>query len=186
LVLQLNGGNNLTASAGGALQLFAPRLLTNATYAVTVLTQPSNPPQQCTVANGSGTIANANITNVTVTCVPVVSLSGTVTGLTGTLGLNVLLSGVNAPANQTITVSPGGSSFTLPVGLRDDISFRVIVATQPAGQTCLVTRGAGVTDTANITGISVTCVGNLTTPLVGTYLMNGVSGIAFTFNDDGT
>ena len=38
-------------------------------YAVTVLTQPSNPLQVCSVINGSGTVAGANITNVLVDCV---------------------------------------------------------------------------------------------------------------------
>jgi uncharacterized delta-60 repeat protein len=38
-------------------------------YDVRVDTQPSNPIQQCTVTNGTGTIAGADITNVQVTCV---------------------------------------------------------------------------------------------------------------------
>ena len=38
-------------------------------YAVTIVTQPTNPLQICTITNGSGTVANANITNVLVNCV---------------------------------------------------------------------------------------------------------------------
>lgn len=38
-------------------------------YAVTVLTQPSTPPQTCNVTSGSGTLAGANVTSVVVTCV---------------------------------------------------------------------------------------------------------------------
>jgi uncharacterized delta-60 repeat protein len=38
-------------------------------YEVTVVTQPTNPAQVCTVTNGSGTITDANITNVAVNCI---------------------------------------------------------------------------------------------------------------------
>src|SRR6185436_11373037 len=38
-------------------------------YAVTIQTQPTNPAQICTVTNGSGTIAGADVTNVAVACV---------------------------------------------------------------------------------------------------------------------
>jgi hypothetical protein len=67
LVLQNNGGNNLTVSANGSFN-FTTGLATGAAYSVTVLTQPSNPTQVCTVTNGSGTVASAAITNVAVNC----------------------------------------------------------------------------------------------------------------------
>jgi hypothetical protein len=67
VVLQDNGGNNLSVMANGAFAFAG--LKTGAAYAVTVLTQPSNPAQVCSVANGTGTVAAANITSVTVTCV---------------------------------------------------------------------------------------------------------------------
>jgi hypothetical protein len=35
---------------------------------VTVSTQPSAPTLTCTVANGAGTIATANVTDIAVTC----------------------------------------------------------------------------------------------------------------------
>jgi uncharacterized delta-60 repeat protein len=38
-------------------------------YAVSIVSQPTNPLQVCTVTNGSGTVGNANITNVAVNCV---------------------------------------------------------------------------------------------------------------------
>ncbi len=65
LVLQNNGGNNLAIAAGGAFT-FSTALASGATYSVTVLTQPSG--QGCAVANGSGSIASANVTNVAVGC----------------------------------------------------------------------------------------------------------------------
>jgi hypothetical protein len=66
LVLQDNGGNNLSAAANGSFT-FTTAIDSGDAYAVTVLTQPSNPAQTCTVASGSGT-ASANVTNVTVNC----------------------------------------------------------------------------------------------------------------------
>ena len=57
-------------SAGnGAFTFLFPRLVSGNTYEVRVKTQPTNPPQVCTVANGAGTIGSANVTDVTVTCV---------------------------------------------------------------------------------------------------------------------
>src|SRR5580698_2137193 len=38
------------------------------TYDVTVVTQPTNPSQTCVVANGTGTVGNSNVTNISVTC----------------------------------------------------------------------------------------------------------------------
>lgn len=67
LVLQNNGGNNLTINANGLLTFTTP-ILSGATYAVTVLTQPTAPTQACLVENGSGTVGAGNVTNVSVTC----------------------------------------------------------------------------------------------------------------------
>ena len=65
-VLQNNGGDNLAISANAPFT-FATSVTSGGTYRVTVLTQPLG--QSCMVANGSGSIANANVTNVTVTCI---------------------------------------------------------------------------------------------------------------------
>ena len=65
MVLQDNGGDNLTVSANGSFT-FATKLASGASYNVTVQANPTG--QTCTTANGTGTIASANITNVTVTC----------------------------------------------------------------------------------------------------------------------
>jgi len=67
LELQDNGGNNLTVSAGASSFTFNGSVPAGSSYSVTVLTQPSNPTQSCTVANGSGT-ANGNVTNIEITC----------------------------------------------------------------------------------------------------------------------
>lgn len=65
VVLQNNGASDLAVSANGAFTFGTP-LAGGATYAVTVLTQPTG--QTCAVAGGAGTIS-ANVTTVAVTCV---------------------------------------------------------------------------------------------------------------------
>jgi 6-phosphogluconolactonase (cycloisomerase 2 family) len=68
LVLQNNGGGNLTIDADGAFT-FATALATGTAYSVTVATQPTaTPARVCNVANGAGTVANAAVTNVAVSC----------------------------------------------------------------------------------------------------------------------
>ena len=66
LVLQDNGGDNLTIAVNGSFT-FATSVASGGPYLVTVLTQPSSPTQTCTVVNGSGN-ANANVTNVQIGC----------------------------------------------------------------------------------------------------------------------
>ena len=84
LALQNNGGDDLPIPASGAFA-FATGLAQGAAYAITVKTQPSSPTQSCIVSNGAGTVATANVTNVSIACTTAatVTVGGTVTGLTG-------------------------------------------------------------------------------------------------------
>ena len=65
LVLQDNGGDNLSVTANGSFT-FPTQLASGSAYSVTALTQPSG--QTCTVNGGTGTIGSANVTSVVVTC----------------------------------------------------------------------------------------------------------------------
>ncbi len=82
LVLQDNGGNNLTVSANATSFTFATPVASGGAYSVTVLTQPAG--QSCAVTNGSGT-ATANVTNVSVACSQEYTIGGPVLGLSGTV-----------------------------------------------------------------------------------------------------
>lgn len=64
-VLKLNT-STLIIPNGATTFKFSTGLSTGSPYAVTVGTQPTG--QTCTVANGTGTIGSANITNVIITC----------------------------------------------------------------------------------------------------------------------
>jgi len=67
LVLQNNGGSNLPIGGNGAFTFTTP-ILSGATYAVTVPTQPTGQSQTCSVTSGSGTVGAGNVTNVAVSC----------------------------------------------------------------------------------------------------------------------
>jgi len=69
LVLQDNGGDNLSVTANGSFH-FATPVASGAGYAVTVLTQPSNPAETCGVGAGSGTVGSENVASVEVICTP--------------------------------------------------------------------------------------------------------------------
>jgi hypothetical protein len=67
LVLQDNGGDNLTVAANAPAFTFATPLGSGASYTVTVSAQPTYLAQNCAVTDGGGT-ASANVTSVVVTC----------------------------------------------------------------------------------------------------------------------
>jgi 6-phosphogluconolactonase len=60
-------GGYARGANGFVSQLVGP-LVSGQTYNLSVSAQPTNPAQTCTVANASGTIANADVTNVQITC----------------------------------------------------------------------------------------------------------------------
>jgi uncharacterized lipoprotein NlpE involved in copper resistance len=65
MVLQDNGTDDLPRTADGAFIFMTP-LANGSTYAVTIKTQPSG--QSCTLANATGTVMGADVTNVAVNC----------------------------------------------------------------------------------------------------------------------
>ena len=105
LVLQDNGGNNLAVASGATSFTFSTPISSGGSYNVTVLTQPTNPAQTCAITNGSG-IANANVTNINITCTSVTyTIGGTVSGLSGS-GLVLQDNGGN-----NLAVASGATSF---------------------------------------------------------------------------
>jgi 6-phosphogluconolactonase (cycloisomerase 2 family) len=68
LVIQDNWGDNLAVSGSGTAT-FVTQVPSGSSYGISVLTQPSNPVQNCTVANGSGIVGGATVTTPAITCV---------------------------------------------------------------------------------------------------------------------
>jgi galactose oxidase-like protein len=184
LVLQNNGGDNLSITANGSFT-FATKIANGATYAVTVLTQPSSPQQTCTVTNGSGTATN-NVTNVQVSCsTAMFTVGGTVSGLSGT-GQGLVLQN---NGGDNLAVNANGS-FTFKTTLTGGSAYKVTVSTQPSNPTevCSVANGSG-TATANVTNVQVTCavptisIGGTVTSLIGKGLVlqnNGGDNLSIT------
>jgi hypothetical protein len=153
LVLQNNAGDDLAIAGNGSFT-FATRLGDTEAYSVTVQTQPSDLSQTCSVTNGSGVIAGADVTNVAVNCVTdTFTVGGTVSGLAGT-GL-VLQNN----AGDDLVIS-GNGSFTFGTPLDDGSGYSVSVLTQPTGpaQTCAVGNPSGTLDGSNVTNVTITCV----------------------------
>jgi Galactose oxidase, central domain len=174
LVLQDNGSDNLSISGTGTVKFTFKTAVTGA-YVVTVLTQPTNPAQTCTVSNGSGT-ATADVTNVQVACSNVYTVSGTVSGLTG--------SGLVLADNTSDTLAITGTG-TVQFTFKGDVTgaYNVTVQTQPTNptQTCTVTNGSG-TATANVTNVQVSCASKFT--VGGT--VTGLTGSGLVLTDNGT
>jgi hypothetical protein len=152
LTLQLNGANDLAVANNGTFT-FNAQLANAAAYGVTILTQPSGPSQTCTVGAGSGTIASANVTNVTVTCATgAFALRGTVSGLAGT-GLVLQNNGGDDLA------IPTNGQFSFPSPIASGATYSVTVKTQPSGpsQSCSVANGTGTIGSADVSNVAVTC-----------------------------
>jgi hypothetical protein len=179
LVLQNNGGNNLPVNADGSFT-FASSVSGGTAYDVSVMTQPSNPAQMCTVANGTGT-ASANVTSVQVACTTTTTttytIGGTVAGLSGT-GLVLQNNG-----GDNLTVA-GDGTFTFGTAIAASSGYSVSVLTQPSNptQTCSVANGSG-TASANVTNVSVTC--STTTFTIGGSLSGLTSGTVVLQNNGG-
>jgi hypothetical protein len=153
LVLQDNGGDNRTITANGTFA-FATPIASDATYSVTVLTQPTSPWQTCAVTTGSGTVGSANVTNVTITCTTnTYTIGGTLSGLAATESVVLRNNGAN-----NLTVGANGA-FTFTTAIPSGGAYAVTVLTNPASpsQNCVVTSGAGNVTNANITSVVVTC-----------------------------
>lgn len=78
------------------------------------------------------------------------SLSASISGLSSS-GLVLM---VNA---QAVSVASGTSSQSLATSLAEGSSYSVTIQSQPTGQTCSVTGGAGTIGSANVTNVVVSC-----------------------------
>lgn len=190
LVLQNNGGDDVGVDADGAV-LFPQRLNDGDRYDVTVLAQPSAPTQICTVTNGSGTIAGANVTNVVVACAapetPSFRVRGVVKGLEG----SGLVLEINQAEDLAIE-SAGEFEFATPLASGAEYTVRVLTEPTDPAQTCTVANGAGTIASADVTNVAVTCsahtfaIGGRVQGLLGTGLsIQNNSGAPFAIAEAG-
>lgn len=155
LTIRNNNQNSTAITADGAYT-FSLGLFDTNPYNVSVETQPAG--QLCTIANGTGTIPTANVTNVNITCAVIpggnFTIGGTVSGLSGT-GLTLLESGNNTPIG-------GNGAYVLGTSYPDLTAYNVTVASQPTSpwQTCTPVNNNASIAGANVTNVDVNCVTN--------------------------
>jgi hypothetical protein len=169
LVIQNNGADDLSPASGAQTFDFATSLESGSMSTVTVKTQPTAPWQTCLVANGGPTkIANANITNVALTCtVNKYTVSAKVLGLQGQGLVLQNNAGDDLTFNQPATTGFGNT-------IASGANYAVTVKTQPNGvanEFCTVAAPASGTVAGANVEVTVRC-GVRT--LVGTR-----SGVAF-------
>lgn len=129
---------------------FETRKKSGTSYSVSIESQPQAPVQTCTVANGSGSIGNANVASVVVDCTAnKLTIGGTITGLSGSLVLEN-----NGGDRLTRTTS---GSFTFPTGVESGAAYSVTVGAPPAHQQCTIKKATGTVRDANVTDVEVSC-----------------------------
>lgn len=152
LILKLNGANDLPITTEGPFA-FPPILTDLSSYTVTVSASPTNLNQSCFVTNGSGSLAGAAVTSVSVTCITTkYTIAGEVSGLLGP-GLVLQLNGGNdRPVN-------GNGIYAFSTKLPDGDSYTVSILTQPANAEgiCVVTNESGVIAGDDVITVDVPC-----------------------------
>ena len=148
LVLQ-NNGSSITVASNSTFT-FSTGIAAGGTYQVTVASQPSG--QNCSLAGGSGTVTNANVTSVSVTCVAIThTVGGTVSGLADGVSI-VLLNN----SGDSLTVS-SNTTFGFATAVAVGSDYSVSIGTQPPYQGCSVSAGSGTVTSANVTDVVVHC-----------------------------
>jgi hypothetical protein len=103
------------------------------------------------------------------------TVGGTVTGLNGSITL------ANNAGDARTVAAVGAFVFATP--LATGAAYAVTVTSQPANQTCAITSGSGTVASANVAGVSVTCVTNTFT--VGG-AVTGLAGSGLTLQNNGS
>jgi hypothetical protein len=144
LVLQNNGGNNLTLNSNGSFTFSSP-LDPGSTYNVTVLTQPAA--QTCTVINGAGIVGANNVINVAVICA-----NNTTTMSTSVSSLALSVSGLT---EYGISGTPSSGVARIiritNTGSYPATNLSIGYPTWPSGTTASSTCGSSLTGTCTIT-----------------------------------
>jgi len=159
VLLQYNGGNNLTISTNGPFT-FASKVASGGIYAVTVVQSPSG--KTCTVSFLSG-ITPAGVASVAVACIKTYTISGAVSGLVGQ-NLKLALGAWRRISYGTACVTQE----TLEIGKNGEFAFAmrhssgsycVHIQQQPdsPAQRCVVRNGNAGISAADVSDVEVVC-----------------------------
>ena len=148
--LVLTDGRDLFGVAAGSVAFTMPMLLpAGAHYTLSVQTQPNG--LSCAVGNGSGTVADAPVTNIAVTCAAsAFTVGGSVSGLSSA-GL-VLTNG-----SDSLAVLANAMEFSMPQALPSGASYNIAVSAHPPARNCSVANGSGMVGSADVNNVAVSC-----------------------------
>jgi hypothetical protein len=141
VVLRVNGTADVSLSTNGAATL-ATALSDGASYSVVVASQPAMPAQVCTVANGSGTIAGANVSNVAIACSTTpLALLGSVpaSGASGVARDSSMSLSFSAPLDPSVAITAPSAAGNVTLG---GPTGNVALTTAVSGSQLTVTPGA--------------------------------------------
>jgi YVTN family beta-propeller protein len=185
-----SSGVNLAVSKSGTFT-FGTQLASGTSYAITVQTQPTKPTELCTIANDTGTIGAANVTNVSVACGAGYTVGGTVSGLVGS-GLVLQIENTELPNDPSDPDYVGGplnvntnGAFTLdsvyPAMSSNGDLVKIMQQPSSPAQRCLVENARISIQSANDTSVTVTCSGfsyvtNAADDTLSAYRVDATSG----------
>src|SRR5215217_1879793 len=148
-VVLRNGEDSLRVSANGAF-VFGQEVAEGSSYAVVIQEQPTG--ATCTTADASGTVGDADVTRVLVSCAANFhAVGGSVSGLLAGSTLELQNNG-----GQVLTVTESGS-FRFAEEVADLTDYAVTVKAQPEGHDCIVEHGAGTLSGSAVTDVAVHC-----------------------------
>ncbi|MDE2450269.1 MAG: hypothetical protein KGO22_14940 [Gammaproteobacteria bacterium] len=147
-----DGSQTVSPTASAASFTFGTAVAASTSYSVTVSTQPSG--ETCTVANGSGTVASANVTGVQVACAAN-NMSGTAATGSPIPGATVTL--VDSKGAQVAAKTDSNGQYSLSTsGMTAPFLVKVVTASASANGYAAGTIFYGVSDQAMPTTINVT------------------------------
>lgn len=176
LTLSDKGGDSFTVPVNATSFTFSSPIASGGSYDVAVATQPIG--LTCTVAQGAGSDLQQEVTDVSVSCIPVTyAVSGTIAGLSAS-GLVLTNNG-----GDSLNVLAGSNSFQFSSPVHSGGQYDVAIASQPSGLTCTVSRGSGTNVVAAVNNIAIAC-GDTTYTVGGS--ISGLTASGLTIEDNGS
>lgn len=156
LSLSLNGAQTLPITADGPFE-FGAFLLPQSAYAVTIASQPAG--HECTVAQGSGTMPAARVSDVAVSCRPSTGrLAYAVTGMSHPDSLSLLLTGAGmSPSTREVRAISGNGSGQFDSLLNAGSGYQVGFQQAPSRHECSLAQASGTFDAQAPGTVRVNC-----------------------------
>ncbi len=138
---------------------FRTQLVSGEPYDITIIQQPTDPSQTCTMTNGTGIVNGRNITAVVTCTTNKYTVGGTVTGLAGQV---ILHNDVPKKPYDTLTIDASGP-FAFGKEVTDGNNYAISIFRQPSVQTCTLTHATGVLKGAKVDNVALSCEDNVPT-----------------------